>query len=55
LDTTQIGVPFLVINNEHECKYINGSVPIVDFFQKKMDMMLALEQDSIECNTGTCG
>lgn len=23
LDSTQIGVPFLVINNENECSYIN--------------------------------
>jgi glutaredoxin len=24
LDTHQIGVPFLVINNENECNYVNG-------------------------------
>jgi len=54
LDTTQIGVPFLVINNENECSYINGSTPIIDFFQKKMDMMVALEQENVECNTETC-
>jgi len=54
LDTTQIGVPFLVINNENECSYINGSTPIIDFFQKKMDMMIALEKENVECNTETC-
>ncbi len=54
LDTTQIGVPFLVINNKNECSYINGSSPIIDFFQKKMDMMVALEQENVECNTETC-
>lgn len=54
LDTTQIGVPFLVINNENECNYINGSDPIIDFFQKKMDMMATLEQEHVECNTETC-
>ncbi len=54
LDTTQIWVPFLVVNNKNECSYINGSAPIIDFFQKKMDMMIAMEKENIECNTETC-
>ncbi len=54
LDTTQIGVPFLVINNENECSYINGSTPIIDFFNKKIDMMTVLAKDNVECNAETC-
>jgi len=54
LDTTQIGVPFLVINNKNECSYINGADPIIDFFQKKMDMLAVLKDENVECNTTTC-
>lgn len=54
LDTHQIGVPFLVINNENECSYINGAQPIIDFFQAKLDMMAAVEDKNVTCNTETC-
>jgi cytochrome c biogenesis protein CcdA len=54
LDTHQIWVPFLVINNENECSYINGSQAIIDFFQAKLDMIVALEDENVVCNTETC-
>jgi hypothetical protein len=54
LDTHQIGVPFLVINNINECSYINGSHSIIAFFQQKIDMMKALDEEDAECNTETC-
>lgn len=54
LDTHQIWVPFLVINNEDECSYINGSQPIIDFFQAKFDMMVAVEDENVVCNTENC-
>lgn len=54
LDTHQIGVPFLVVNNLNECSYINGSLSIIAFFQQKIDMMKALDEEDAECNTETC-
>lgn len=54
LDTAQISVPFLVVNNENECSYINGFTPIIDFFQKKIDMMVVLEKEDVECNAENC-
>lgn len=54
LDTHQIGVPFLVINNEDECSYINGSQSIIDFFQAKLDMMVAVEDENVVCNVENC-
>lgn len=54
LGTHQIGVPFLVINNENECSYVNGSQSIIDFFQAKLDMVVALEDENVVCNTETC-
>ncbi|HMS91165.1 MAG TPA: hypothetical protein PKC87_03015, partial [Candidatus Absconditabacterales bacterium] len=54
LDTHQIGVPFLVITKENECSYINGSQPIIDFFQAKMDMIATSEDENVQCNTQTC-
>lgn len=53
LDTHQIGVPFLIINAANECSYINGSTAIIDFFQQKIGMMTALEDD-VACNIETC-
>ena len=54
LDTHQIGVPFLVITKENECSYINGSQPIIDFFQAKMNMIATSEDENVQCNTQTC-
>lgn len=54
LDTHQIWVPFLVVNNKDECSYLNGSESIIDFFQAKLDMIVALEDENVACNTGTC-
>lgn len=54
LDVNQIGVPFLVLNNQNECSYINGSTPIIDFFQKKIAMLAVAESWATECNTQTC-
>lgn len=36
LDSTQIWIPFLVINNQDECNYINWDNKIIDFFQNKI-------------------
>lgn len=54
LDTHQIGVPFLVVNKEDECSYVNGSDSIIDFFQAKLDIMVALEDEDIVCNLENC-
>lgn len=54
LDSSQIGVPFLVINNENECSYINWSTPIIDFFQKKLDMFVVSQDENVECNVENC-
>jgi cytochrome c biogenesis protein CcdA/glutaredoxin len=54
LDSSQIGVPFLVINNENECSYINGSAPIIDFFQKKLDILAVSQDENMECNVQNC-
>ena len=54
LDTHQIGVPFLVINNKNECSYVNGSQAIIDFFQAKLAMVASSEDENVICNTETC-
>lgn len=54
LDTHQIGVPFLVINNKNECNYVNGWNAIINFFQAKLDMIVALEDEHVECNIENC-
>lgn len=54
LDTHHIWVPFLVINNQNECSYVNGSQPIIDFFQAKLDMIVALKDENVQCNTVNC-
>lgn len=54
LDSSQIGVPFLVINNKNECSYINWSTPIIDFFQKKLDMFVVSQDENVECNVENC-
>lgn len=54
LDTHQIGVPFLVINNKNECSYINGSQAIIDFFQAKIGMIATSGDQNVVCNTQTC-
>jgi glutaredoxin len=54
LETHQIGVPFLVINNENECSYINGSQAIIDFFQAKLDMIVVSQDENVQCNTVNC-
>jgi len=53
LDTHQIGVPFLVINAANECSYVNWSTAIINFFQKKIDMMKVVE-NGVECNVENC-
>jgi hypothetical protein len=54
LDTHQIGVPFLIVNNKNECSFINGSQSIIDFFQVKLTMIAVSEDENVECNTETC-
>lgn len=54
LDTHQIGVPFLVVNNTDECSYVNWAQAILRFFQAKLDMMLVVEDEHVICNTENC-
>lgn len=54
LESSQIWVPFLVINNPNECTYINWSTPIIDFFQQKIDIIENMSWDSSACNTNVC-
>ena len=36
LDSSQVGVPFLVINSWADCTYLNGDTPIIDYFAQKL-------------------
>ena len=36
IDSSQIGVPFLVINSGTDCSYLNGDWPIIDYFTQKL-------------------
>ncbi|MEI6426353.1 MAG: cytochrome c biogenesis CcdA family protein [Candidatus Absconditabacteria bacterium] len=36
LDSSQVGVPFLVINSGSDCTYLNGDQPIIDYFTQKL-------------------
>ena len=36
LDSSQVGVPFLVINSGTDCTYLNGDQPIIDYFTQKL-------------------
>lgn len=54
LESSQIWVPFLVINNPNECSYINWSTPIIDFFQQKLDIIENVSGDNSTCNANVC-
>ena len=54
LESSQIGVPFLVINNPNACTYINWSTPIINFFQQKIDMIINMSGDDSSCNANVC-
>lgn len=55
LASSQIWVPFLVINNKEECSYINGDESIIDFFQKKMEISCSHSGcDHTVCNEENC-
>ena len=44
LDSSKVGVPFLVINSGADCTYLNGDAPIIDYFTQKM----------AQSHTGSC-
>lgn len=55
LESSQIWVPFLVINSENECSYINWDESIIDFFQKKMEVSCSHSGcDQKTCNEENC-
>ena len=55
LDSNQIWIPFLVINNKDECSYINGDASIIDFFDKKLAQSCSSSWcDSKSCNEENC-
>ncbi|MBU0626785.1 thioredoxin family protein [Patescibacteria group bacterium] len=37
LETHTVGVPFLIINNDYECAYLNGYQAIIEFFDTKIN------------------
>ncbi|MCF7835320.1 cytochrome c biogenesis protein [Candidatus Gracilibacteria bacterium] len=54
LDSNQIGVPFLVINSENECSYINGDGAIIDFFDEKLKLSCSHSGCQGQCNQESC-
>lgn len=55
LDSSQIWVPFLVINHKDECTYINWDWPIIEFFDKKLVQSCSSSGcDNKSCNEQTC-
>lgn len=55
LDSTQIWVPFLVVNNENECSYINWDESIIEFFKQKIEISCTHSGcDQKICNEENC-
>lgn len=50
IDSSKAWVPFLVIDNENECKYVAWDKKIIEFFQEKLDA----ESENFECNQENC-
>ena len=57
LDSNQIWIPFLVINQKDECTYINWDWPIIEFFDKKLDQSCSTSwcnETSCKCTNEPC-